>query len=459
MNSRILTLLCATPWLSLAPFAQAECKAEASWLTQQNPDFSQPNNASECEFYQRSWQVCLHLLQDDAATGQPRFLGFPSADDLFDSAPPSAPPKPALSRMLMMESTRAMPNLKVGKIRRLGFGLRVRKFATIGELEQAESDGVVVDQNGRAIYYALHINPAFKSHIRDTLKLSNASELADLATSHPMAKFPEGCIEVKTSWRVKQSGESEAGYIAIDGSLPRLVKGEGGKGVAVGSGLPPVNERMLLVGIHVVFTTVGHSEFIWATFEHKDNAPDQRSNEAGKPIDPVSDDTRYALYRQGTATKDCNQLFALKDAEFTDEAKQTLKPVTQVARVFKNGGEPKPDDEINPLNASVHGLLKEDSPLRHYDFIGAMWLKNGDADFKVNQRYGFIDGTSDAPLAGEVKLSNATMETFTQDSMHCFSCHHTKEQPVSGAQPFPASLLGVSHVLTEAYLKNSKPKP
>ena len=40
-----------------------------------------------------------------------------------------------------------------------------------------------------------------------------------------------------------------------------------------GSGMARKTVLMALVGMHVVGSTAGHPEMIWATFEHKNNAP------------------------------------------------------------------------------------------------------------------------------------------------------------------------------------------
>jgi hypothetical protein len=56
-------------------------------------------------------------------------------------------------------------------------------------------------------------------------------------------------------------------------------------------------------------------------------------------------------------------------------------------------------------------------------------------------------------LGGEKKLSNTTMETFTQGAkVNCFTCHKTTGENMGPTQVFPPKRIGVSHILTNAYI-------
>ena len=125
------------------------------------------------------------------------------------------------------------------------------------------------------------------------------------------------------------------------------------------------------------------------------------------------------------------------------------RTVEPIYRVFAFGGEEDPE-EIISLNASVHTQLPTGLAVwKNYKMIGAVWLDDPAASFQPGKKFDV-----DAELAGETKLSNATMETFTQEGkQHCFQCHDTRQQPQSGGNiVLPAKKINVSHILVNAYL-------
>ena len=348
---------------------------------------------------------------------------------------------------------------------KLGMAPRLSKMqnTAVGgdEINQALDLGALVDQNGRVVYYAQHVDAVFADYIR-AKGFDNASTLAN---AKPDDVFPPGSIELKSSWRVKSANESEEGFIAIDAEVPTLVTSSEGRVQAHPE--IPRNERMLLVGLHVVVVTEGHPEFILATFEHKRNAPDlPKEMQTGSNL-PVSQEN-YTFYKANTPAVNCNEpnnlIAGSSKLTLVDAQKQILAPVTQVFRQFLFGGEDKPNDELIPLNDSVHALLPPDSKIKSYDLIGALWMEVPKDTFLPGKRFGRIvnDDSDEDVFGGERKLSNSTMETFTQSEMHCFSCHDTRSEkiaPVNGVkfEIFPETLLGVSHILRTEYAKHPKP--
>ena len=76
------------------------------------------------------------------------------------------------------------------------------------------------------------------------------------------------------------------------------------------------------------------------------------------------------------------------------------------------------DEDIVALNDDVGRRFAADDPRRHYRLIGAVWLRDGAAAFRVGEE---ID---DAALSGERALSNVALESLTQvGAPNCFSCH------------------------------------
>jgi hypothetical protein len=409
----------------LADANDPPCIAPSKWFPRTAPpQNSKPNPDLDCDFYSWAWEMFLYITQEEKIGGSPRFLGYTTPSQLFGKETDirfSAPQ----GKMLMLAP-------RFGEL----------KFpVNNGLFRQADTNGVLVDQNGRAVFYATHMNADFAKFVR-TNQLTDLQKLHDL---DPNAVFPKGSLELKSSWKIVQKGEDTSRFFTTDAMVPILSLSADGK-VQVDTSKPPKKERVALLGIHVVGVVDGHPEFIWATFEHDQNSPnlpiDMKIDDA-KPVDP---NHTYTLYPKGALAKDSN--ISNRNAVTIDnEGTQTLKPKVNVVRQFKFGGEDEPASIIE-LNTSVHlKLPKELAVWRNYSFRGAVWLNDPATDFKVGQNFGQIDETKGI-LGGEKKLSNATMETFSQNTQNCFHCH-TSEMLPDGS--LGAKLINISHIMTNAF--------
>jgi hypothetical protein len=409
--------------------AQAQpCAAPAAWFPlTPKPANQQP--ASLCDFYLWSWQTFLHATQADAASGdtRPRLLTYDTPTDLF--GPTAALRFPASGRT---------PGRTQSMLRLTPRVTKQEDLIDIDQILQAGSDGIVVDQAGRAIYYQIHLNGDFSTFVRDNgftdrEKLIKAP--ADLA-------FPVGVVEFKSSWRVLAPGEDPKGAFTTTAEIPRLINKD--KKIVI----DPTQTSAVtvaLMGLHVVGVTQGHPEFIWATFEHVDNAPNLPVGMKPDANSPVDSTRSWTLYAQNTAAKDSNKNVKVPDLKL-DVPTQTLTPKTAVFREFELGGSTNPA-LIKGLTASVQQQLAGTEPWRNYFLVGAVWLRNPGQDFKPDASF------DAAQLAGETKLSNASMETYTQNLRpNCFSCHKTKAMRIPGTnESIPAKLLNVSHVFSSAF--------
>ncbi|MGR9054268.1 MAG: hypothetical protein ACU84J_16640, partial [Gammaproteobacteria bacterium] len=123
------------------PLSAAEtpvCQAEDAWFPHTQtprPDDAAFQSISNCVFHQWSWQMFLWLTQE--VDGKPRFLSFTSPQSL-----------------LGMEQRGLFPR----------FG-KSRTPKSFDEFLQAGTDGIMVDQQGHAIYYSQYVNPTFADFI------------------------------------------------------------------------------------------------------------------------------------------------------------------------------------------------------------------------------------------------------------------------------------------------------
>ncbi len=407
--------------------ALGQCTAPAAWFPHASTPQSDHSVAptSDCGFHEWAWQEFLWLTQP-AGTGQLRFMTLPKPADLFDSGtamPPAASTLPKTRSLVLKPRT-----------------TQTRGPTSLTDVLEAGSKGILVDQKGRAVYFASAINDVYFDFVR----ANNLFSMAGYDKASPTLNFPVGSLEVKSSWMIVPTGQAAPGFFTAAAEVNRLVCSDGGsncKGddILLDQGqTEPVT--VALVGLHVVGVVQDHPEFIWATFEHKDNAPDLPPG-AG-PSTPV-DSRDWTFYKANTPASQCNlsdNTAANPSITLVDPATQALSPVTNVFRqAASGGGDAQNKANIAALNASVAAQLAADDVFGNYRLTGGVWMPPNSLVPGLNP------GSVRPLLRGSTELANPTMETFTQTGS-CFSCHNTMHQTANGTG-FPAKNLNLSHIL------------
>ena len=326
-------------------------------------------------------------------------------------------------------------------------------LGNVVETEEGQADdGVLVAQNGSLVYYVTIVNDVY-AYMRTgavdsgitpapTQFPTDAAELAKIvafAGAHGVT-FPDPdalAIEIKSSW-VETTGLHDPGsYFTMPAVVPTYDKSNPKKWTPNGQ----KTTTLALVGIHVVGSTNGHPEMVWATFDHVDNSP------AGT----------YTYENTANATKTVTQsaagswLFTKTNSTgpFNAEHQQFVSPNIEAIAPFDIGPSdvlrakafgaaanvsPNPIDgsatasntEIISINNSVRGQLASGDLRGNYVFSGATWTIGGAAPNSGNE-------------VGTSSLANSTMETFQQGSdnttgsgsSNCFDCHRTNTTIVS----------------------------
>lgn len=399
------------------PGKRAACVAMPEWFPRTPPPTnSRPDPDSDCAFYKWAWQEFLFVTQSAGEGDRPRFLDFATRSEL-----PSRENDPA-------DGTRTIIPRDLGAIR------------------QAGSLGMVVDQRGRVLYYATHFNVEFAKFVRD----NSLTKTVPLDVSSDL-QFPKGSVELKSSWKVVAPGEDASRFFTIKTSIPWFKLTPNGEMLVDAS--RSRQETLALLGMHIVGIVEGHPEFIWATFEHNDNAPELPVGRSPRSPQPVDSSRDWTLYRKGAKASDCNnKLDNSKLTRLFNQQDQTWATPVSVFREFAFGADDEPQD-IRRLNDSVHFLLPPELAVwKNYSFMGAMWLHDPDRDFKEDSDF---NGEAAAHperrvLGGDTRLSNATMETFTQSIQNCFSCHNTMARTINQQVHIPGRKLNMSHSLSIA---------
>jgi hypothetical protein len=449
------------------------CNASADWLpatpaVQLYKPAAHP--ASECPFYQASWQNFLLATQPDPDTGQPVLRAYATIDDLFQRSVPRPEPR-----------------------------------AWLGDIKQAGARQILIDQNGHAIYYGIHVNQGFADFVAD-----NQLQTAEAIRAAPSNLFlPGNVVELKSAWQeVPDDDPSLSTYISTRTLVSRLYEDDG---QILEDHTSPREVTVRLLALHVAFSLPGHPELIWSTFEHSEGAPDVSAEDGKRDVAPIHpgatnpkltdpnnlQDTTvisqndYVLYQAGIRANAANQALAESDLNFDADTQSFPGAQTSIYRMFaaSKSNTADPDDAISSLNGSVqklfasaHDQLSDADKRGYYRLVGALWLDKpeyfatdatleNDLASPFADRAGFAqyiqENGSDSDLsivAGEDRLSSTAMESFTQAPAafpNCFSCHNTQavtekgisiERDHQGTALMEAKQINVSHVFSQFLL-------
>ena len=422
LPQKLKLLAAVVGMLSLpAMAASSSCISDPSWFPHAQtpePDNQGFASSSNCEFQQWSWQMFLWLTQ--SVNGQPRFLSFASPFSLLGMADFGMVPK-----------TRTNTDAQ-----------------SFDEYLQAGTDGVLVDQQGKAVYYSQYLDNTFTQFI-----VSNKlTDPAVVRKFNATTSFPIGSLELKAAWKQVQPGDNTDDMFTMDGKINKLANKNG---QIVIDPTQTQTVKLALVGFHIGGVVNGHPEMIWATFEHQRNAPNVPARVT--PTTIISNEN-WTFYKANTPYKDCNLNWVATNKLVLNEKTQTLSPITQVCRQYPFGNDPTSpnpsivinDKNIASLNQDVLSKLDPNDVWHNYTLIGAIWFAAIDG-LKPNMA---LD--TDVILTGSVKLSNSTIETYTQVQStmnNCFRCHNTLSAFPSSTDlyPLPPLNLNISHAFQNIY--------
>ncbi|CAM1364984.1 conserved hypothetical protein [Tenacibaculum sediminilitoris] len=299
---------------------------------------------------------------------------------------------------------------------------------------QAGRDSAILTTNptynttntSETVFYSIHTSDIMKK-AADKFK---DSILAGTLDKNNLSSFPVGSLELKVSWVATSAIASDkvANYFTTTAAVSR-------------DGENYTNTEVALLGMHVVGVVENHPEFIWATFEHEDLAPnyDWKMNEA-------SSDTNKLVFAKGNTTGIDGIVWNTN----TNSAKLPNKAfdLFQYGVPRDNFGgfmttcqqEPLNYDNVRDINACVKENLKD--VFKHYFYNGSLWIDTDgltpeeQATLLVDEGGNIDKATPGSVARGSLNNANVTMETFTQtfqsdisginvnNLANCFSCHN-----------------------------------
>lgn len=399
---------------------------------------TQPIPTPDCNFHQWSWEAFVWATALNGA-GVPRFMGFPTPEDLLSSKPKAA----AVGvRRLKLAARSLLPHGAAG--------------FTEGAGAIVEADGnMLVGPNGYPVYASVHMNPSYFATAKKNLIATGGydAQPAD-------AYFSLGAAVFKATWMRLDPGQpAPKGAFTTQAQVPVLhVLRTMNSYTVVPSGRS-VTATVALVGLHVVGYTVNHPEFLWATFEHNLNTPvvpDGTFSTSG------SSSSSFTFYAANTPYSQVNQPNPPQSGQkyippqlWFNPGTQKFTPPNNAVQQNATGGENQPGGPANiaALNAGGQGFFAgqkaPQSTFANYHLVGTVWMLPNSyvlpAALTMNQTNG----------VGSVSLANTTAETFVQGTTaasfsNCFACHNATSYNFQ--TPPPAKLasrrIAISHVLS-----------
>jgi hypothetical protein len=387
--------------------------------------------ASNCLFHQWSWETFVWGTAN--INGAPRFMSFPTPADLISEK--------SNTGLLRLSSRSTGDHASI----------------TEGAGAIVEADGnMMVGPNGYPVYASVHMNHSyFTTAKRNLIKTGAYEKQGD-------DYFDVGAAVFKATWYRLDVGEkAPEGAFTTQAQVPNLHVLATKTSATVAPSGTFETVTVALVGLHVVGYVENHPEFLWATFEHKRNAPMITDN-TFSPSPTKSSPDSYTFYKAGTPFSEVNKAAnATKPTSLSYDPKSgKFSPITNVVQENKTGGAAIPAD-IEILNTASQNFLstqKAPQPLfGNYNLIGTVWMAPN-TYVTTNPSW---QSLNQANAVGSVNLANTTAETFVQQASNkvppaslrnCFLCHNPTSYSFPG-NTFPKNLsnrrISMSHVLSE----------
>ncbi len=299
---------------------------------------------------------------------------------------------------------------------------------------QAGTDATLMSQQHSLVYFATMVNDVYayfltgnKDNAFNPVFTSFPITQGDLTkvTNFAATKnktFPDGialAIELKTAWVDASTLPNASSYITMKATVPAYNTNNSAQWVPNGT----QNLTLALVSMHVVGSTNGHPEMIWATFEHFGSTPN----------------ATYS-YTSTTGPKTVNQttagtwLFSATNSagQFNCEHMTVDLPTGNINAVQPPGNcAPPVPGTVSPsdtLRSNPWGMVGTNATSNTQVISSNTTTQIPGAD--VRNQY-FMTGATWTPFGippsatngvGTNKLANSALETYTQ-GMNCFACH------------------------------------
>jgi hypothetical protein len=289
--------------------------------------------------------------------------------------------------------------------------------------------GALIDQQGNYAIFDILMNKSMFDYIQEHNLQSrvgqqsreNSALKVDFPAGTNTPPGNPGAVMVKVSWKVLDSPNERQNFHTVDALvlMPRH---------ANEASRPPCLRKTLgLVGFHVGHKTVGRRQWIWTSFEHVNNVPEQREVDQGQAKGPYNfynpncDATKCPVNETPPTPWDPTHKNGLKFHDRTFRSQITrVVPLT---------------DEAKEMNRQFQAILGN-TVWKNYMLLSTQWPSDfGCAGKKDTSTPPPPDPATDFRKEPDMNcapaptfLANSTLETYSQGtdplaSSSCMACH------------------------------------
>ena len=298
--------------------------------------------------------------------------------------------------------------------------------------------GPLIDQRNNYAVFDILMNKVMFDYIVRKKLYSRAGQMSEensvLRVDFPPANNASnevGAIMLKVSWKILTPEDNKNKFHHVEALVAAPA-------TADEQNDPPCLERTLgLIGFHVVHKTKDRPQWIWTSFEHVDNVPEQKDVDA-RDADPAGHklSSAYNFYDPSCSADKCpvnetpprpwNPDPADK-LQFRKTADGKLLFNSQITRVAPL------TDATKRMNAQFQALLGN-AVWKHYMLIGTQWPSSFPCSAD-KAAAGMADPRTDFEKQPDMNcapaptfMANSTLETFSQGdipqaSSSCMGCH------------------------------------
>lgn len=235
-------------------------------------------------------------------------------------------------------------------------------LAKLVDTRQAGTLATLTDQNKNLVRYEKAVNETYYDFVVEN-SYYNKDVLDKVTTNISM---PNHSMETKGAWRIMTDKDDLSRFYTMEA----LIEG--------------VQHTVGLVGLHLTYKTANSPQWIWATYEQADNAPDRGDSGSGRTWSFFNPECKSCPENRATRSG--------VPAQIT-----RIKPIPAGSEV---------------LNTAYHKLL-EGTVWEHYNLITTQWPK---------------DPFNPSNFSGQPTPSisaNTVIESFNQGTSNCGGCHST----------------------------------
>ncbi|HEV2964859.1 MAG TPA: hypothetical protein VG649_23735 [Candidatus Angelobacter sp.] len=306
----------------------------------------------------------------------------------------------------------------------------------------------LTDQNGNLTLYEIRLNQDEFNYI-DQNQLYSAP-IQKMFANGPGIDLPDGTAKF-AQYGKTGSMEFKASWVELrDPSQWQYFKTSKAYIINQDRRVPPRLVTVGLVGLHVIHKTAKAPQFIWATFEHVNNAPstaDIQKNTLlpwytyyNRNCDRQTDYYQCAANAQPRSQSPEHPQLPHHPADPHGAAIQVVRenPINDTM-----------GDNIAGLNRWVWELIRQSNPqsvFLNYQLVDVSW-SSAPASVPPGSRIPLTSGNP-MPNPGTQKVVNTTMETYFQNTSTCLDCHASA--PIAAAQKSKAFASDYSFLFSRA---------